>query len=408
MKNLVMAGAMVLAGCSASAGKTGDVGPAGPQGPQGAQGPQGVAGANGVIDVALPDGGLALVDGGTLAIQLAPSSCPAGNAIRSINGDGSVSCGPFTTTIYVPGNGSASANGASLLAALSALPASGGAFVVKLEPGSYDVGSTMLTLPPSVELSGTSSTSTTIISSAGPAVRAVGGNAIRDLAFSSVVAVSNVIINFVANGGGTVSNVAISVSCPQDGQCVGVQASGALSIDNVQIAMTSPGSPQIVKGINSNNSLTLRNASISVSSSGSTQGLCVFASGGAAHTIDGLNCSMVTAGTSGQGISGVVSSLALRNSTVTASGNALNVFGPTLIQNSKLSSTADQAVVNAGGTMQIVGGSIQGVQTVAVSGVTHIVGTILQGATSSSGTLTCNNVVSTNGTTYTTMASTCP
>jgi hypothetical protein len=65
---------------------------------------------------------------------------------------------------YVQGNGSAPANGAALVAALAAISGATAAdqYLVQLEPGTYDIGSQELVLPPFVHLRGAGMTATAI------------------------------------------------------------------------------------------------------------------------------------------------------------------------------------------------------------------------------------------------------
>jgi hypothetical protein len=193
------------------------------------------------------------------------SACPSGSAIRSIGAGGGVTCGPFTTTLVVAGNGSATDNGAALVKAVNAAVAAGpAAFIVKLEPGAYDVGSATLTLASTVDLEG-SGTGTTNVLSASSLTLADGG--LRNLTLQSNVVASGIAVAVNALGGGTISGIVLKASC-NSALCAGVQ--GSPRIDSSEIDVDGGSDASVVaQGVDLLNGAALRNVTVKMSGSGS-------------------------------------------------------------------------------------------------------------------------------------------
>lgn len=89
-------------------------------------------------------------------------SCAYGQAIRAVNGDGTVSCGPFARIVIVPGNDTDTNNGTNLYNTISNLNPTAQTLVL-LEPGVFDIGTKELVLAnPDVILMGAGQEATTI------------------------------------------------------------------------------------------------------------------------------------------------------------------------------------------------------------------------------------------------------
>ncbi len=126
----------------------GTSGPAGPTGPTGPRGPAGPAGA----------------DGSDL----------------------------YARTVIVKNDGTATSNGIDLLAAIAAapIPTAAAPFVIELEAGPYDVGSSTVTLPNYMSLRGAGTASTTLKGQAIKVVAARGHTTISDLTIESSTSVA--------------------------------------------------------------------------------------------------------------------------------------------------------------------------------------------------------------------------
>lgn len=85
-------------------------------------------------------------------------SCPAGQAVTSVSAGGQVACAPtgLARSTVVNATGTPDANGAALLAAVAAVPATSAEapWLVQLGPGTYHLGATGLLLPAYVHLQG--------------------------------------------------------------------------------------------------------------------------------------------------------------------------------------------------------------------------------------------------------------
>lgn len=134
------------------AGVKGDAGPAGKDGAAGAAGPTGPAGADGE-DGAVGPTGPAGADGQDFAYARTYVVSPAGT-----------------------GNDFA-ANGAALRSAVESAPdgSLNRGTLVRIEPGRYDLGGTVLTLKPYMALEGAGPKTTRLTGSASPAVQATSG-----------------------------------------------------------------------------------------------------------------------------------------------------------------------------------------------------------------------------------------
>ena len=108
---------------------------------------------------------------------------------------------PYTRTVIVNKVGSATANGAALLVALSGLspaPSSGDRWVIKIEGGFYDVGTTPIVLQPFVNLEGSGVYTTIVRGSVGPppgyllggVVQGASNSELRDLTIQCISSAS--------------------------------------------------------------------------------------------------------------------------------------------------------------------------------------------------------------------------
>jgi hypothetical protein len=132
---IVRAALLLLSiGCS----NKGDPGPAGPSGPTGNVGPSGPMGPTGVSGMTGPSGAIG---------PTGPSPSPR-----------------FVTTVLVSPNGTASESGTALVAALAGITdaAASKPYLLKLEPGIYDVGATPLVAKDFVDIEGSGRDVTTI------------------------------------------------------------------------------------------------------------------------------------------------------------------------------------------------------------------------------------------------------
>jgi hypothetical protein len=137
-------------GPAGPAGPQGAAGPAGPQGPDGPAGATGLAGANGAPGAAGPQG----LPGPQGAQGPVGPQGPAGSGVT------------YASTILVSPVGTEAENGAALLAAVNSIRTDvEHPMLVKIEPGRYDVGASLLDPPSYVDLEGSGRGTTYILKS---------------------------------------------------------------------------------------------------------------------------------------------------------------------------------------------------------------------------------------------------
>jgi hypothetical protein len=108
-------------------------------------------------------------------------SCSYGQAIRAVNGDGTVSCGPFAQIVVVPGNDTDINNGTHLFNTVAGLNPSAPTLVL-LEAGVFDLGAHTLVLNnANVTLMGAGQEATTITGDTGFLVSITASTSIASL-----------------------------------------------------------------------------------------------------------------------------------------------------------------------------------------------------------------------------------
>ncbi|MBI4873138.1 MAG: collagen-like protein [Acidobacteria bacterium] len=185
-------GPMGLTGPQGLQGSVGPAGPAGPIGPMGLTGPQGPAGATGLQGPPGPKGDPTLI----------------------------------RTLVVNPVPGSASASGTALLTALAGITGASASnpYVLKIEPGVYDLGAQVLSMKPYVDIEGSGRAVTKIAGGNWTTVILEGNCEIRDLAVSNANADYSTAISMHNNGTAKtrITRVVAEASGATVSQCSGV------------------------------------------------------------------------------------------------------------------------------------------------------------------------------------------
>jgi hypothetical protein len=128
-------------------------------------------------------------------------SCAYGQAIRAVNSDGTVSCGPFARIVVVPGNDTDLNNGTNLYNTITNLDPTAPTLVL-LEPGVFDIGANTLNLAnANVTLMGSGQEATTLTGDSNILVSVLDSTSIASLTLEllpQVVVVSRSVVSVVA------------------------------------------------------------------------------------------------------------------------------------------------------------------------------------------------------------------
>ncbi len=262
-------GATGAAGATGPAGATGSTGPSGPQGatgPTGADGQQGVAGATGAT-------------------------------------------GAFVSTFVVSPGANAGASGSALLAAATAACAAATAsqpYLLKIEPGIYDLGSSALVLCPNVDVEGSGEDVTNITSSGNQTVY-------ENSSSTSVGEVRSLTITNTFDAGAFLRGTAswcfrnVTVSAP----LTGISGYGQGIVDHVTVGLTNP----LGQG------LTIKSGSLELADSSITAGVGVEINPSVTAHIFNLTTKGLSAGVSAGG------PVEIYASRILSTGPSLEVWG---------------------------------------------------------------------------------
>jgi hypothetical protein len=234
----------------------------------------------------------------TLAPRQAVNSAPAAQFATTC-------CSP--NTVVVSGGADAPTNGVNLLDALTRIaaqaPTASNAFLVKLEPGVFDVGSTPVQLIPFVRIEG-SGEGISRITGTGQAAATSGVIVAANNAQLSELTVQSRAGNSYSTGvyvNGTVNTFGISHVAVQvmDGSVsgTGISNGGSTSIENITVTVSNTTSAGKAFGIsNSANAAQIRNGSIQVQTAGTGQANGIFNNNGAAPMIGNVQITVSTSG----------------------------------------------------------------------------------------------------------------
>jgi len=213
-----------------AAGPVGPMGPQGLQGPQGALGPQGPQGAKGDPGPQGPQGtpGAQGPQGTTGAPGPQGATGPQGP--QGPKGDPTL----IRTVVVNPVPGSATASGTGLLTALSAISGSSlNPWLVKVEPGVYDIGTSSLQMKPFVDLEGSGQGTTRIQGQGADTVRLSNNSELRDLTASNNHPTNAIAVTGYGEiGGARISRVtaeAVVPGAPSGTGAQGISLSGSSS-----------------------------------------------------------------------------------------------------------------------------------------------------------------------------------
>lgn len=364
---------LLSGGCKGEPGPAGPEGPAGSVGPQGEAGPQGPTGpgvvgtseapgahcayggvrydsasgtqyvcngASGTSSGASYTAGTGLQLSGnqfsvnTSAIQArVTGTCPAGQSVRTIAADGTVTCGAvFARTVIVSAVGTSAQNGTALRSALASITdaSSSNPYLLKLEPGIYDLGSSPLALKPDISLEGSGESSTTVQGSPGSLQAVLSADTLG----ADTVEVRSLTVSGSGSGNGNFTGISVNksvvrllqltVTISADSTATslasGITLLGGTSaeIDRARVTATAG---QVAIGISFNDSTVLVThttiKAVGANSSGESDGLLI-TGGAAVGTLQDVTLN--SAGTRSNAINGQSGTLLVRDSTLTSSG----------------------------------------------------------------------------------------
>lgn len=215
-------------------------------------------------------GGVPSVNGIAGAVTIAGAGT---NTVTTAGGTITITGKTFAKTIVVSPRSTQAASGAALIAALESITtaSSTNRFLLKLEPGTYEIGDTQLVMRDFVDIEGSGAHATTILSTRGhatagyPATAIVAGNftELRDVNLLNVSAAdhgANVIA--ISNQSFSLRNVTMTSHC--GGDAVGVLGFGSvISLFNTSIT-AGLGIDSYGILLNNNGIVTIRNSQIAV------------------------------------------------------------------------------------------------------------------------------------------------
>lgn len=284
-------------------------------------------------------------------------------------GEVSVNIVAMTRTLTVSPNGTATQNGTALLQAMAQInaanPSAANPWLLKLEPGNYDLSGNSLTLAPFVDLEGSGAGITVISSTVGTGFPLTAGTV--NLAANSEIRQVQVINTNNANRNGALvvpvnaTNVRVSqVNAVM--QATGVGESYALYNNSGAVTTIQNSRFQVSGAASSNFGLRTDGGTLIVSSSNIT----------------------IPNGTTNAGIAVLASgTVTMSNSTFLVSGGTTNSFAA-YADNSKLTSQNSTLSATGAGSFGIFNVSGSSVVRVGASGVSGA-----SGNTTPSGTITC-------------------
>jgi hypothetical protein len=185
----------VTTGAVGPTGPTGLQGPAGATGAQGSPGPQGLTGATGAVGPQGPAGPA----GATGATGAQGPAGPAGATGAQGPAGATGATGPqgpkgdptlLRTVFVTPIPGNPGASGAALVSALNGIPGASASnpYLLKIEPGLYDLGGTVLTMKQYVDVEGSGRGVTRIVGSSYATIQLAANAELRDLTASNASA----------------------------------------------------------------------------------------------------------------------------------------------------------------------------------------------------------------------------
>jgi hypothetical protein len=249
----VVAGPALAQGAHSHAAKhaaSARVGARGPRGPRGARGPRGLKGAAG---------------------QAGPAGAPGA---PGANGS---SAGAFLRTIVVsPGGADPAANGELLLSALAGVASASAAtpYLVWIEPGVYDIGSTPLRIPSHVDVQGSGQDVTTVAGEGPVTLIAAAGSELRELTVSDTNGGSSAEAIDTSGGLNDVAATAAGGSA-----ATAVLANGpTLPLVNVTATATTGEPGSSARGIDTQNAIRIEGGTYSaIDDAASSQSAALFA-----------------------------------------------------------------------------------------------------------------------------------
>lgn len=290
----------------------------------------------------------------TLILQASGGQpCPAGETMLGL-----VS---LSRTLIVSPNGTPTENGSALLAARNIIsnsnPSATNPWLLKLEPGNYDLDNQSLTLLPYVDLEGSGEDTTTISST-------ISSPGLPPTAATLVAASNSEVRSLkVANSGSNPYQVAVMIT-----------NSNIARFSHFTASTSSTGSSLAVGLANNGATLTLNNSTISVSSSGgSGYGIYTF---GVNNIADSTIIS--SKGFANYAFNSAGGTSLISNSTITASGGSIFNYG----------------IYSAGGVFTVTNstltasGSSQSIAFYSISGTPRVTNSQLYGGSSTSTGLT--------------------
>ena len=247
-----------LAGTVQSHGAKHAAATGGPRGPRGPRGARGAAGRRGPAGVAGPAG-------------------PAGAAGAAVLSASSAS--PLLRTIVVSPSGvGAAGDGALLAAAVAGISGADATnpYLVSLEPGVYDLGSTPLHLPAYVDLQGSGQDVTTISGEGQLALATAAGTEVRGLTVSDANATGAAEAIDAAGGLRDVTAVASGTSAAT----AVLAASPTMPIVDVTASATTSSASSFVQAIDAQGNVTIDGGSFTATEGGAVgQAVALFAEG---------------------------------------------------------------------------------------------------------------------------------
>jgi hypothetical protein len=361
------AGPQGAVGATGSAGANGADGAAGAQGATGSQGATGLQGATGATGVKGDKGDPSYRR--TIVVSPCTTQAGSGDALLAVVGAGTASeCAP---------SGTIPATGANA-------PSATNPWLIKLEPGTYALGTTRLVLPDHVDLEGSGAQTSQIVATDG-GLDVAGTSDVRQLGITGVGSTAPGVVHLLQTARATIDRSAITATLTTTGTSLTVVA---LNIDHSlsatvrdSILSTTAVNSQTttIQSVGASPLITGSTATTTSSTNGSARAMrfsvgAPVVTGSIVSATNGNSAFPIVAGTSAPDTG--ATSVTVRDSTLAAgTGTALSANGAGATGTQTISAYDVRADGNAtnNGVINLAGGIVGGVANASGGGVLRCV-----------------------------------